>query len=171
MVAGGLVEGDRIDVFLQDEVRYPGPVSESGTTYTGTQPTATTTIPKANPNVHYTGGLKGGMIPSQQHSSTYQQGRSQDWNKKASQASVASQYSTAATTTTATTAIPGSQTYGQAGTATTDPAQPRQFTEAHKTAPIGEQMKDVMLDTKDVARADMERMKEMFRGEAPVRLL
>jgi hypothetical protein len=117
------------------------------------------------------GGLKGGMIPSQQHSSTYQQGRSQDWNKKASQASVASQYSTAATTTTATTAIPGSQTYGQAGTATTDPAQPRQFTEAHKTAPIGEQMKDVMLDTKDVARADMERMKEMFRGEAPVRLL
>jgi hypothetical protein len=64
MVAGGLVEGDRIDVFLQDEVRYPGPVSESGTTYTGTQPTATTTIPKANPNVHYPGGLKGGQMPA-----------------------------------------------------------------------------------------------------------
>lgn len=45
-------------------MRYPGPVSESGTTYTGNHPTDTTTIPKADPNVHYTGGLKGGQMPA-----------------------------------------------------------------------------------------------------------
>jgi hypothetical protein len=108
----------------------------------------------------YSGGLKGGMIPSHNQSSSHQQTRTQDWNKTGRPLTV---------TPATATSIQSSQSYAHTGSTTTDPAQPRQFTEAHKTAPVGEQMRDVMLDTKDVACADLERVKEIFRGEAPVR--